>query len=287
MAACIALSVAAAPPASAALPPKVTNAMSVTPIPITLSPDQTSALMQVANGTAAGTSFQIQTYAWTQSDDGKMRLLPSDNIVAFPSVFNIGPGKTRDIRVAVLQPPQTAEDTYRIIVQQLPAPPVPGAARIQVLAAFNLPVYLTTPGAAPVPAIASAGINHGALGFAVANTGTAHMRISKILVTGLNAAGAQTFQVGAGPGYVLAGGRRVYNVDLAPQDCARTSVIHIAANLIEPVQNMAADVSVSPSACAGAGASRTGFEGAAAQGVVVLSAPAGSGQQVAPPTATP
>jgi fimbrial chaperone protein len=252
--------------------------ISVTPIPITLSPTQTSVLMQVSNGTSENTSFQIQTYQWSQSPDNQMELTPSDNIVAFPSVFSLSAEQTRDIRVAVLQPRGMGEDTYRIIVRQLPSPAVVGTAQVDVLAAFNLPVYLTVPGAAAAPAVTAPVIEHGRLVFAVANAGNAHMKLGKVIVTGFAGSGGRKFQASSKPIYILAGGRVAYAVDLAPRDCARTSEIQIVATLLEPERTIISNIPVSPASCAGAGAARTAFEGDTAQDVVMGPTPANIGQ---------
>lgn len=104
------------------------SGISVTPIPMTLSPDQPSDLLKVTNEGDSESSFQIQTFLWRQTPDGKIELHPSQEVLAFPEVFTLGSKETRNIRVGVLRASDKTEETYRIIVQELPPPPVPGRA---------------------------------------------------------------------------------------------------------------------------------------------------------------
>ncbi len=243
---------------------------SVTPIPIMLSPAQTSVLLKVTNGGDSDGSFQIQTFSWTQTPDGTMELSPSAEIVAFPAVFTLGGNQIRNIRIGAVRRPGVTEDTYRIVVQQLPPPPVPGKSTIQVLAAFDLPVFATPAAATAAPAIAAHTFSSGALSFSVTNAGTAHFRIDRLTVTGHDPAGHSSFAIAAAPSYVLAGGQRDYTIDIAPHDCTAIQTITIAASLSEPFQTITTDVPVPPSACAGAQAPKTSFEGDTRQAVKFL-----------------
>src|SRR5271165_3190496 len=65
-----------------AAPRAMAAGFSITPIPILLSPAQTSVLLKVTNGGDSDGSFQIQTFNWTQTPDGTIELSPSAEIVA-------------------------------------------------------------------------------------------------------------------------------------------------------------------------------------------------------------
>lgn len=252
--------------------------ISVTPIPIVLSSAQTSELLQVTNEGDSASSLQIQTFSWTQTQDGRMELRPSAEIVAFPAVFTIGPNQIRNIRIGVVRAPGTTEQTYRIIVQQLPPPPIAGRAKIQVLTAFDLPVFATPAGVEAAPAITSPTFAAGALSFSVTDAGTAHIRIDRLTVTGHDRAGHSSFVVGAIPSYVLAGGRRDYTVDIAPHDCTETKTMTITASLANSAQSLTTDFPVPQGACVGSHLSKTGFEGNTGQAVQFLQDNAGAAQ---------
>ncbi len=253
------------------------GSVTVAPIPITLSPSQSSMLLKVTNDGGGG-SFQVQAYSWTQTPDGKMQLLPSAEIVAFPAIFTLDAGQIRNIRIGLVRPPGGTEKPYRVIIQQLPPPPIPGRSMIQVLAAFDLPAFAAPNNVAPVPTIASQGLAAGAFSFSVTDPGTAHMRIDRLTVTGQGKDGRRRFVVAAAPSYVLAGGRRDYTVDIAPRDCAAIKTITIAAALASSAHPLTTDVPVPAGACVDSPFSETGFKGNTAQTVQFLSGDAGSAQ---------
>lgn len=250
-------------------------AFSVSPLPMTLSPSQMSDLLKVTNDGDSEASFQIRTFAWSQTPDGTIDLKPSSEIVAFPEIFTIGPSETRPIRIGVLRPPGTTEKTYRVLVQELPPPHLPGRT-IQLLPQLDMPVYVTPPTAEGVPEIAMPAVAGGMLLFAVADTGTAHIKITRLSITG-HGDGQTIFTVSSAPTYVLAGGRRDYAVQIGASDCAKTRTISIAATLSDPDRTVTQEVMIPPDGCSGQ-AGLTGFELDTRQKVTIVTETARSSQ---------
>ncbi|HVE23387.1 MAG TPA: fimbria/pilus periplasmic chaperone [Acidocella sp.] len=222
--------------------------VSVMPLPMRLSPNQPSELLRVTNDGDSENSFQIRTFVWTQLPDGTIDLHPSLSIVAFPEVFTIGPNETRNIRVGVLQPSGAAEATYRLVVQQLPPPPLPGKV-IQILPGIDLPVFIARDDVAGKPEIAGAAVAQGALSFALADAGTAHILLQRLIVTGRDEAGRRVFAAAAAPSYVLAGGHRDYAVQIGAGDCTRIRAIAITAHFADQIPPVTQEVIVPPDAC--------------------------------------
>lgn len=251
--------------------------LSVMPLPIRLSPSQSSELLRVTNDAADPSSFQIQTFLWTQAPDGTIELHPSLSIVAFPEVFTIGPNETRNIRIGVLQPSGAAEATYRLIVQQLPPPPVPGKV-IEILPGVDLPVFIARNDAAAKPALAGPTVAQGRLSFALSDAGTAHLLLRRLTVTGHNASGKSVFTLAAAPSYVLAGGSRDYAVQIGAGDCAEIRTIAIEARFADQIPAVTQNVAVPPDACTGAEVGLTGFASDTRQQVKILAASDSAGQ---------
>ncbi len=248
------------------------------PLPISLSPGQPSELLKVTNEGDAPSSFQIQSFLWTQAPDGTIDLHPSLTIVAFPEVVTIGPKETRNIRVGVLQSLSgAAEATYRLIVQQLPPPPMPGKV-IQILPGIDLPIFIARNDAAAKPAITSPTVAQGRLSFALTDAGTAHMLLRRLTVTGRNASGKNVFANAAAPSYVLAGGRRDYELQIGADDCAAMRTIAIVATFGDQIPAITQDVDVPPNACTGAPVGLTGFASDTRQQVKILAASDGANQ---------
>jgi fimbrial chaperone protein len=244
---------------------------------MTLSPGQPSELLKVTNNDEHGASYQIRSFLWSQTPDGTIRLSPSSDIVAFPEVFTLGPNETRNIRVGVLHRPGAIEETYRLIVQQLPPPPSPGRS-IQILPGFDLPVYFTSADAEGKPHIGTPAVSMGMVSFTVADTGTAHVHVKRLTVTGYGDAGKAIFSVAAAPSYVLAGGRRDYAVQIAAHDCAEARKISILATFSNQIPPVTQEVAVPPGACTGSQVGLTGFASDTSQKVNILAASAGSSQ---------
>jgi fimbrial chaperone protein len=243
--------------------------VSVMPLPMRLSPSQPSELLRVTNDGDSENSFQIQAFIWTQSPDGTIDLHPSLSIVAFPEVFTIGPNETRNIRVGVLQPSGAAEATYRLVVQQLPPPPLPGKV-IQILPGIDLPVFIARGDAAGKPEIADATVAQGRLSFALSDSGTAHILLQELVVTGRDEAGRRVFAAAAAPSYVLAGGHRDYAVQIGTGDCTRIQTIAITAHFADQIPPVTQEVSVLPDACLGAQPGFSGFANDTRQHVKIL-----------------
>ena len=197
--------------------------------------------------------------------------------MAFPEVFTIGANETRNIRVGVLQSSGAAEETYRLIVQQLPPPPLPGKV-IQVLPGVDLPVFIARNDATGKPAIAGPTVVQGRLSFALTDAGTAHFLLRRLTVTGRDGSGKSVFSIAAAPSYVLAGGSRDYTLQLAENDCAAIRTIALVASFADQIPTITQNVAVAPDACVGAQLGLTGFASNTRQQVKILAASVSSSQ---------
>jgi fimbrial chaperone protein len=237
--------------------------LAVTPIPITLSPKQPSALAKIESENDTSTGFQIQTFSWSQTADGEMQLTPTADIAAFPALLTIESNGRRNVRVGAVQPIGGTERSYRIAVQQLPPPSVPGQSGIQILLRYSIPVFVTPMGAAPEPAISEPRLAAGRFAFAVADSGSAHMVLGTVQITGQDEAANTIFKASAPGGYVLAGGRRDYTAEIAPADCIHSRKILIEAVLTEPDKTVTESLSLPAGVCTGGAVAKTGFVGTA------------------------
>lgn len=123
------------PPASAE-----TNGVQVTPVIIVVPPDQRLTSVRVRNWRDAEVSFEVDVLAWRQ-EDGADVLSETDEVVVAPSVFAIRPGEEQIVRLALMGAAREAgrEDTYRLILRQLPAGEAETGLRVQLQ--MSLPVF--------------------------------------------------------------------------------------------------------------------------------------------------
>lgn len=69
--------------------------IAVTPVRIHLSTSQRSELVQLSNTSSEAASFQVVAHQWRETADGQMKLLPTRDLLFFPSLLEIKPGETR------------------------------------------------------------------------------------------------------------------------------------------------------------------------------------------------
>jgi fimbrial chaperone protein len=228
--------------------------VSVTPTTIVLEPGQTTALLTITNEGDTPTRFETALNAWSESESGETQLAPSADVIVFPQLIALAPRESKKIRIGTELPPAAAERSYRLILQELPAlDREAGQVNIQVLAKVSLPIFLSPRGAGAKPALAGLALENGVLSFEVVNAGSGRFILQDLNVAGRGPAG-QAFSLSTPGWYVLAGGRRRYQVALGAAECRRAAEIAVTATGGPvPVQ---ARLPVSPAACGEAADSR-------------------------------
>ena len=234
-----------------ALPARATP-ISVTPTAVTLAPGRTTELISLGNEGDTTARFEVTLFSWAESQDGRTLLQPTQELIAFPPLFEIAPHRNRNVRVGAVANFSSAERSYRMIIQELPSAAHPVAqVQIQVLTKISLPVFLRPTGAEAALRIEAPRLGNGTLRFSVFNPGTAHLVLHRIEVAG---DGGSSFEVGEAGWYLLAGGRRDYRLARARADCRKTSRITIT--VVSDGLQAKAQLPVAAEACGNATATR-------------------------------
>jgi fimbrial chaperone protein len=225
--ACIAaLALAGAP--LFAVAPAWADGLEVVPVQVKLTRVTPNALVSLKNDGAEETRYQIELFAWGQSREGALELSPSKDLVFFPTLFALKPGEQRNLRVgadsALFRP---LEKTYRIFIQELPpAQRAQTSNGIRVLTRVGIPVFLDPLGAATAkPELHSLSAALSKISFSLRNTGTAHLRPSRIRAVARNASGDLVKDHLWDGWYLLAGGERVYAWPFPAAECSRVRVV--------------------------------------------------------------
>ena len=195
----------------------------VDPTQIFLSGRTGSVLLTLRNESTETLNFQLSVFAWTQSTTGQMQLEPTEDIVFFPTLLTLKPKETRRVRVGGATPQDVREKTYRIFVEELP-PANPAGSGIRVLTKMGIPIFVR-----PVKEVATATLTDlrqqdGALRFTLSNAGTVHVVPQSIKVRGLSGSNA-AFDRELEGWYVLAGGRREFDMAFPKDACAQVTSI--------------------------------------------------------------
>jgi fimbrial chaperone protein len=201
----------------------------VTPVQVFLSARARSALLTLRNTSGEAMRFQLSVFAWDQAPTGEIQLAPTRDIVFYPPLLVLAPGEERIVRLGAATPAAAVEKTYRIFVEELPprerAAGPPG--QVRVLTRVGIPIFIEPTRAVPGGAIEGAVLREGRLAFELHNPGTVHLVAQHVRVVGYGAAGEPVVDGTLEGWYVLAGGRRRFELELPKDRCPRVRSVAI------------------------------------------------------------
>lgn len=173
-----------------------------------IAPGKTGAI-SLSNQSKAPARLQIRIFRWSQKDGAEV-LEPTRDVIANPPSMEIPPDQTYTIRVArISRAPLGPEESYRLIVDELPSPidPATPGTGVRMLLRTSLPVFFE--GKAAEPKIAwrlwSEG---GKLKLAASNSGNRHIKLVDLAIEGPQ--GRTTFDASGTNAYVLPGSNLRY-----------------------------------------------------------------------------
>ncbi len=116
------------------------QALTVLPVTVQLSPGQMAVALTVINQGATPTTIQIRTFAWSQSAAGDQDVLTAtDAVQSSPPIATIAPATAQVVRLVLRRPVEGKEQTYRILLDQIPSAAKPG--EVQVALRMSIPVF--------------------------------------------------------------------------------------------------------------------------------------------------
>lgn len=212
----------------------------VTPTRVDLAGANANTLLTLKNESDKPIRFEITTSAWSQSDSGEIQLAPTEDILFFPALLTLGPGESKKVRVAASTTPGESEKTYRIFFEELPpleTPEAQGAASVRILTKMGVPIFIAPEKRRVEAALSDPVFADGKLSFDVTNGGTVRYSIYNAKVYGLGADGAQLFEKEQSGWYVLAGGKRRFDLQLTPEEAKGLSSLRIEVNTDQPADS--------------------------------------------------
>lgn len=212
--------------------------MDVAPLVVELGKGAPSAVVTVRNAGAAPIRCQVSSMDWSESAAGEVQLTPSQELSAFPPLFQLKPGEERKIRVGATVPPAQVERTWRLFIEEVPSavdtPQDKSTVRFRTRLA--IPVFLRPANPAP-RATLTLERAAGKLRLLVQNDGNLHFRPDLITLTMTGADGKPLFESEISTWTVLAGMRRSAEVPLPRERCeAVRSASVVAVTREGPVQ---------------------------------------------------
>jgi fimbrial chaperone protein len=210
--------------------------LEINPVLVSLSRDERSAVVALRNQGDVPGRFEVKVYAWEQSPAGEMKLSPTEELVAFPGLVTLAPGEARNLRVGAGTAFGEVEKAYRLFIEELPPPARADAPpAVRVLARIGLPVFLAPAKPHAQVDVAKPAVDLGRVRLAVRNRGNVHVRPEGAKVVGLDASANPVWERKLDLWYVLAGGERLYDVELPPDLCRSVHSVAIEVKLARAV----------------------------------------------------
>ncbi|MCI3281613.1 fimbria/pilus periplasmic chaperone [Synechococcus sp. PCC 6717] len=207
-------------------------------VQVFLSPRQRTVLLTLTNTGETPLNFEISLRKWQQTPDGQDELSEADGgVVAFPLLLSVPPGEQRSLRVGVRQPPLEQENTYRLLVAELPSPNIPNTqgAQLRIIKILSLPVFIEPVTPQRQGEFVNASIQQGRLSVTLRNTGNVHIQTLGIIVRGKSDQGAVIFEQTLDSVYVLANRQRDFRNLLLPQtNCAQVRQVTLQTVATSP-----------------------------------------------------
>jgi fimbrial chaperone protein len=219
-------------------------------IPILLDFDQKtrSGVITLYNEGESKISLQIKSTAWTQDSAGKDLYLEDTELIFFPRLLTIEPGKSQVLRVGIQIPATAVEKTYRLFIEEIPeARKADQGATIAIALRFGVPIYAAPLKSEPRGEFAATTLNKGTIATVIKNTGNVHFRIQSVQLVGKDPSGVEVLRQKVDGWYLLSGVSRPYLFNLKPEECRKAATLELLADTDR--EDIATVIKVDPQAC--------------------------------------
>jgi len=193
----------------------VAGTLRLAPVQVEVAPNRQFCSLSLSNDGMEPAIVQIRGYGWTKDKEGNDLLDRANGPAVNPAIVNIPTGETRLIRCSLPNRAGPVEESYRLIIDELPsADPAPGT--VKTLLRISIPVFRAPAGAAPAVGWSVEKASDGAMRLFIANSGNRHAQISAIILRP-RAPQAAPIRVTRGF-YLLAGGEAKLLLPSPPPD---------------------------------------------------------------------
>jgi fimbrial chaperone protein len=209
-----------------AVDPAAAAVISTAPVTLEIPAPRKSGKLTLQTWGEDELAIQIRVFKWDQKD-GKDRLVPTKDVVASPPMAKLKPDTRYTVRIVrVGAAPVQSEESYRLLIDQLPKPARQPSSQVNFLIRQSIPLFFS---AAPEPRASlrwTAALDDGLLVVAAKNEGGRRARLSNLSIE--TATGVATPPREGLAGYVLAGSAAEW-VQRAPKGLAAGSRLTIRA----------------------------------------------------------
>jgi fimbrial chaperone protein len=181
------------------------QSLEVAPVNVELPAGAMVTTLRVTNRGTEATTIQVRAFAWDQKD-GIDHLRATDDLMVSPPIVEVAPGADQVIRLMLHQPAEATEQSFRILVDQIPRPGAAGT--VQLALRLSIPVFAKP--ATRVEPTLDWHVDSAGHALVATNRGTAHARIQS---PALSAPNARMLEVATNVNpYVLPGATRRWRI---------------------------------------------------------------------------
>lgn len=196
--------------------------LDISPVLVELGTGHVTDSVRIISRDQRPMSIQVRAFDWTQRE-GEDQLSPTTTLQVSPPLFTLAPGASQTVRLLASGPAQASERTYRLLVDQIPAPDE--SVVINFKFRVSMPVYFAVDGKGGAKlSWALVGAGRGATpAIEVQNAGNRRAKIASLSVT--LADGRTITPIMGAHAYVLAHGLRRFAL---PDGVVVTSPVQVA-----------------------------------------------------------
>ncbi|WP_296529064.1 molecular chaperone [Acinetobacter oleivorans] len=195
--------------------PSMLNAASIrlSPVSVEILSDQSASSISLYNQSNESSDLQVRIFEWRQNA-GQDQLIPTDEIAVSPPFLKLQPNDSYNLRVVRINPvPVSGEQTYRIIIDELPKPIDNRKVDqgVNVLLRPSLPLFVVGKDAiTKLTWSIQQEQNNSSL--IINNVGNRHALLSNLTLVDTTANKSYAIKVNTVNGYILAGKARNFNI---------------------------------------------------------------------------
>jgi fimbrial chaperone protein len=186
------------------------GSLRVAPVLLDVMEPTSATKLELRNGGSSDARVQIRVFKWTQDVRGD-QLAPTEDVVVSPPMMALPAGAEYVVRVIrVTNRPVDAEESYRVLVDELPGLEQRRNGTVSMVVRQSIPVFFSRPGAASANVTWSIASNGSTYVIDAANSGGKRLRIASLIVA--TRQGALLAQESGLVGYILSGSRVSWSV---------------------------------------------------------------------------
>ncbi len=205
------------------------SSFSVEPVRVKLDVQHRTERLTVKNESDLPLTLLIKSYRWTQADKGTDLYDETEDLIIFPRALTLAAGEERFIRVGIASQSGTAEQAFRIYLQEQPVRDemAPKGASARILMRLGIPVFAQPLKPEPALKVKVSPAAKGHLSLTLVNPGNSFVTPEQITISGLNDKGAELFARNLGGFYLLAGSARTFEVAIPKDKCRKVNRISV------------------------------------------------------------